>query len=161
MKYLMIMLLVVLLAYPVMAQDETLFGGEDWEFWVRFSNRWRIGHLSEPLVERRIHAANVSTYFRGPRSSGLLTALGLVEEAYPYLASLANKRWAYLLPRMVITELENRDYVKARQYAWSLVRLRPLDIRALGFFGIACTGSYGHLILNIYRRLKTIGQKAR
>ena len=135
--------------------NQTLFGGEEWEFWVRFSSQWRIGYLAEPLIEHRIHTLNTSTYFQETRTTGLLTALELMEKTYPYLKPLAPKRRAFLLRRSIATKIERRAFAEARQDGWKLVQLAPLDIRGLWLVGFAYAGSYGYPILSTYRRIKS------
>ncbi len=134
--------------------NKALFGGEDWEFWVRFSNRCRIGYLSEPLVERRIHNKNTSAYFHHSRSLGLLDALDLVEGAYPHLKPLADQRRSHLLGRALMAELKCYRHVKACRYAWLLVQLKPIDVRTWLLLGLLCTGSYSSLILKTCKWFK-------
>ncbi len=72
--------------------DATLFGGEDWEFWVRFAARFRIGHLGEPLLLRRVHGSNVSRVHAAERAEGKLRALEQMLEAQPQLGPRAARR---------------------------------------------------------------------
>lgn len=40
--------------------DTALFGGEDWDFWVRLSACGYIKHIKSALTNRRVHSENVS-----------------------------------------------------------------------------------------------------
>ncbi len=65
--------------------DVSLFGGEDWEFWVRFAERFAIAHLPESLLQRRLHASNTTRTQATSRSQGRLRALEKLARAHPYL----------------------------------------------------------------------------
>lgn len=80
--------------------DTTLFGGEDWDFWLRFATAGRrIAHLPEPLLERRIHGEATSTARRRQRLDGLYDALDRAIARDPALAPLAAARLETLLRR--------------------------------------------------------------
>jgi glycosyltransferase involved in cell wall biosynthesis len=110
--------------------DTTLFGGEDWEFWVRFSRSYSIAHLAQPLVERRIHSGNTSAVHRRERSIGLLNALAKIEQSQPLPDPLVDERRAGLLRRATISELGVGHHARAREYARSLLGLRPTGLEA-------------------------------
>jgi glycosyltransferase involved in cell wall biosynthesis len=79
--------------------DAALFGGEDWEFWVRFAARFPIAHLAEPLLQRRLHAGNSSRRFAAERASGKLRALESLARSCEWLAPELEARRAELLER--------------------------------------------------------------
>lgn len=80
--------------------DTALFGGEDWEFWVRFACRGlRIAHLAEPLLERRIHPGATSTVRRAERIEGLYRACDLASAREPMLAAIEGQRVEAILRR--------------------------------------------------------------
>ncbi|MBC7234796.1 MAG: glycosyltransferase [Chloroflexi bacterium] len=108
---------------------EDLFGGEDWEFWIRFANTWRIGHIAEPLVEWRLHAINTSSTHITKRISGWMEATRRVAEAYPFLAGACTSRRHQALRRVVRLELTRGQISDARRHVWRLVREVPLDPR--------------------------------
>jgi glycosyltransferase involved in cell wall biosynthesis len=84
--------------------DESLFGSEDWEFWVRFTAAgYGIAHLAEPLVERRLHQRNVSRSYSEERLLELLQASEIVSLTYPNLSDLIPSRKSLLL-RQIITD---------------------------------------------------------
>jgi glycosyltransferase involved in cell wall biosynthesis len=80
--------------------DAALFGGEDWDFWLRFAAAGqRIAHLREPLLERRIHAQATSSARRAERIEGLYRACDLASARDPFLAAHAAARLETLLRR--------------------------------------------------------------
>jgi glycosyltransferase involved in cell wall biosynthesis len=86
--------------------DAGLFGGEDWDFWVRFAARdFRIAHVDEPLLERREHEANVTRRHASERLRGALAAVDLAVERHPELAPLARERRATLLRTDALDQL--------------------------------------------------------
>lgn len=80
--------------------DAQLFGGEDWDFWLRFASAGhRIAHLPKPLLERRVHPGATSTAWRGKRLNGLYEALDRAAARDPELLPLATARLETLLRR--------------------------------------------------------------
>ena len=55
--------------------DSSLFGGEEWEFWIRFSHIYKISHLQDVLVKRRISNLNTSSVYKFERQVNKLIAL--------------------------------------------------------------------------------------
>lgn len=76
--------------------DTSLFGGEDWEFWVRFASQHSVAHVAEILVERRVHDANVSRVHASERTLGKLRALEKRVADQPDLGPLAAARRAQI-----------------------------------------------------------------
>lgn len=80
--------------------DAALFGGEDWDFWVRFASAGRrIAHIPAPLLERRIHPQATSSARRAERIEGLYCACDLAAARDPFLATLVAERLDALLRR--------------------------------------------------------------
>lgn len=80
--------------------DSALFGGEDWDFWVRFASaNHRIAHVAEPLLERRIHPQATSVARLGERIEGLYRACDLASARDPFLATHEVERLEVLLRR--------------------------------------------------------------
>ena len=77
--------------------DETLRGGEDWEFWSRFTAHHRVHHLAEPLLLRRVHGENTVTTQRYLRSLGRLEAWRKLVREQPHVRPLAAHRRRQLL----------------------------------------------------------------
>ena len=80
--------------------DAALFGGEDWDFWLRLAAAdRRIAHLPQPLLERRIHPQATSTARRAERLDGLYRACDLAAARHPFLATAVGERIEALLWR--------------------------------------------------------------
>lgn len=121
--------------------DETLVGGEDWEFWVRFAaSGYRIAHLAEPLVERRIHAGNVSSVHCQARTEGALQALDKLVAMYPILKRLASRRRAHLLRWLASHELQSGDGARIRPQIREIIQLTPKDYRGYALWFLSYLG---------------------
>jgi glycosyltransferase involved in cell wall biosynthesis len=108
--------------------DGTLFGAEDWEFWVRFSALgYHVAHLATPLIERRLHPGNTSN--KPVWKEWHWRATDKVLLAYPDLAELAPRRKASLLRGEIVEALVAGSGRHVRQRARQLVRLMPIDLR--------------------------------
>ena len=108
----------------------TFEGGEDWEFWVRLADRFRIAHLPEVLAQRRVHAENVSRVHALERSAGKLQALEKMKRSYRQIAPLAAAKRGQLLREAALAAASQRRPIQASRYAVSLVahRLRGLFV---------------------------------
>ena len=104
--------------------DTSLFGGEDWEFWVRLADRFPVAHLPEVLTQRRIHARNVSKVHSLDRSDGKLRALEKMKRGYRHIAPLAAAKRGQLLREAVFAAARQRRPVRASRYTLSLVAHR-------------------------------------
>ncbi len=92
--------------------DTELFGGEDWDLWVRLASAGiGIAHLAEPLLERRVHPEATSTARRGDRMDGLYRACQRAVDRAPELAPLRGARLEALLRR----EIESAGGAAARR----------------------------------------------
>jgi len=106
--------------------DTSLFGGEDWEFWVRFAAAGhRVAHLPEALVERRLHPEQVSSARLDERLAGHLAALERVVARRPELADLATPRRAALLRRNAWACVRAGRGADARSHLRELAELGP------------------------------------
>ena len=129
-----------------------LFGGEDWEFWVRFAARFRIGHIPEVLARRRIHAGNTSTSKVLERTSGLLQALSLLEHEQPWVADLCAAKRLELEGRMVLESSQAKHYGDAARAAWRALSVAPLRPVTAAYLGIAMSGPIGRQLVALRRR---------
>lgn len=64
------------------AFDDSLFGGEDEEFIVRFAYKFRIGFINDKLTYRREHNENTSKIMKMVRSFGKYRALKKMHKRY-------------------------------------------------------------------------------
>jgi glycosyltransferase involved in cell wall biosynthesis len=108
--------------------DTSLFGGEDWEFWVRLADRFPIAHLPEVLTLRRVHGGNVSRVHSLERSTGKLQALAKMERGYRHIAPLAGTKRGQLLREAALAAARQGHPLQASRYALVLAahRLRGL-----------------------------------
>ncbi len=133
--------------------DTTLFGGEDWEFWLRFAARGcRVGHLAEPLVLRRIHPDNTTSRYRQTRMENLLKVVDALAGRYPALAPLAPRRKANILSRFLLRELSAGRNREARGWARRFVRAVPGDYRGYIFWFLSYVGPTQRLLRAYLRR---------
>jgi glycosyltransferase involved in cell wall biosynthesis len=115
--------------------DTSLFGGEDWEFWVRLADRFPIAHLPAVLIQRRVHPGNVSRVHSLARSAGKLEALEKMRRRYPHIAPLAAAKRGQLLRDAALAAARQRRLGRAFRYALSL-----LAHRARGLFDPSSRG---------------------
>lgn len=40
--------------------DESITGGDDWDMWIRISEKFEMGYIGKPLVKYRVHKKNIS-----------------------------------------------------------------------------------------------------
>jgi len=126
--------------------DETLAGGEDWEFWVRFAaSGYSLAHLPMPLIDRRLHSGNTS--HQSMWRQGHWRALEKVLLAHPELAELAPQRKVNLLCEEAIAALITGQNAPARQQARQLIRLAPYDWRGYVLLLFSCLGSIPRSLL--------------
>jgi glycosyltransferase involved in cell wall biosynthesis len=104
--------------------DASLFGGEDWEFWVRLADRFSIAHLPAVLTQRRVHPGNVSRVHSLERSAGKLEALEKMRRAYPHIAPLTDAKRGQLLREAAVAATRQRRPGRACRYALSLAAHR-------------------------------------
>jgi len=114
--------------------NESLFGGEDWEFWIRFAYHCNISHIAIPLVERRLHDDNTSQKYRKKRTEGLFKALSIVENQYPDLFKFVKRRRIFLLKRAILDGIERNRDEETLQYLRKLIGLRPLNFISRIFY---------------------------
>ena len=104
--------------------DSSLFGGEDWEFWVRLADRFPIAHLPVVLTQRRVHPGNVSRVHSLERSAGKLEALEKMRRGYRHIAPLAAAKRGQLLREATFAAARQRRLGRASLYALSLMAHR-------------------------------------
>lgn len=90
--------------------DTTLFGGEDWEFWVRYlALGYTIKYKNETLALRRVHGTNTSFTYRVKRLENWLKAAGKIQSKFPRLKNNVNRFYILTYYRTVISCLKRND----------------------------------------------------
>lgn len=129
-----------------------LFGGEDWEFWVRFASRFRVAHLPEVVVERRLHAENTSTSRALERTTGLLEALSILEREEPGVADLCPAKRLELGGRLVLESSQAERYRDAAHAACRMLRSAPWCPVLAAYLGVGLSGPIGRRWVAARRR---------
>lgn len=90
-----------------------LYGGEDWHFWVRFTSNFRITHIDEPLIFRRVHQNNTSSIRLHERLNGQLEALELMVNNHSIPEKLVNYKKKEIISSIIKIELKNANIVNS------------------------------------------------
>ena len=62
--------------------DEVNTGNDDWDMWVRVSERHTLGYIPSPLIKYRLHESNISRTRRRPLDYYRKTRMRMLEGAY-------------------------------------------------------------------------------
>jgi hypothetical protein len=109
--------------------DEKLFGGEDWEFWMRFSNKYTIAHIPEVLIYRRIHSKNVTRVYKSSRSIGKLSAFKKVRNENYGIIKKNIKLKEYWIYSEVIKSLKAQyNFRSTIKYLKEFCKIQPLSV---------------------------------
>lgn len=134
------------------------FGGEDFELWVKFASKFKIGHIQEALVERRIHSMNVSRQFSYSRALGELKTFEQLLHDHPFLLPLSKKRRSSLYRSLVRIGIQNKRPDISRCHARSLVRLNPLHMGSYLRLGMSYSLTLNKIVMRLYRIMKKARQ---
>jgi glycosyltransferase involved in cell wall biosynthesis len=82
--------------------DESITGDDDWDMWIRISEKFRVGYIAEPLVKYRVHGENIS--LRRPKRLAYrrYTKVRILEKAYE------RKKSSWLKIRMLRARAESK-----------------------------------------------------
>lgn len=105
----------------------------DWFFWLELSKRGRIAYNPEPLVEYRVHGANVSVGFRR-RDEELVDFVGAFRASFGPVPRAIEHRLQYYLVRGHERRGDLVDAVRAFALMVSLEPFNPKNISALTHF---------------------------
>lgn len=109
--------------------DEKLFGGEDWEFWLRFSNKFEIAYIPEILIYRRIHSKNVSKVYKSSRCFGKLTALKKIRKENYGITNKNIKQKEYFIYSDVIQSLKTQgNFRSILKYLIEFGKIQPFSV---------------------------------
>ena len=95
--------------------DSSLFGGEEWEFWVRFSYNYDITHIKDIIYEKRVHSEQVSSTHEKERFYGRLEALTKMEKNFNFLTDLSHRKRPIFVRRISKLEIIDGNSKVARE----------------------------------------------
>ena len=108
--------------------DATLFGGEEWEFWVRFSHQYKISHLQDALIKRRVSNLNTSSVYKFERQINKLEALDKMKSAnYISEKNIVNKK-RYSIYKSIIFSGKGKDSIKSTKMVFSHIFKHPFQL---------------------------------
>ncbi len=111
--------------------NTNLFGGEDEDFWIRFSNKFRIGYLNKKLVTRKKHANNTSEVCLPERILGELKVAEERAQDFNYLEDLYPIKEKQLLLSGVRSSLYRKKYKLVRKFFRMIIKKYPTDFYLL------------------------------
>jgi len=109
--------------------DDSLFGGEDWEFWVRFSSKFRIAHISEELFYRRENNLNTSKVYKFERQVSKLEALKKIKKANYFCDKKIIKLKEYQIYKSIIISAKKNEIKKVISILKEFVSLHPFNLK--------------------------------
>lgn len=62
--------------------DESITGDDDWDMWIRISEKFRAGHIEKPLVKYRVHGENISLVRPKRLAYRRYTKMRILEKTY-------------------------------------------------------------------------------
>lgn len=62
--------------------DESISGNDDWDMWIRISEKFKMGYIDKPLVKYRVHGKNISLTRPNRLDHGSKVKILLFEKAY-------------------------------------------------------------------------------
>lgn len=62
--------------------DESITGDDDWDMWIRISERFGMGYIGKPLVKYRVHKGNISLLRPKRLDRGRYMKMRILEKTY-------------------------------------------------------------------------------
>ena len=62
--------------------DERITGSDDWDMWIRISEKFEMGYIGKPLVKHRVHGGNISLTRPKRLDHWRYTRMRILEKAY-------------------------------------------------------------------------------
>ena len=62
--------------------DESITGDDDWDMWIRISEKFEMGYMDKPLVKYRVHGENISLTRPKRLDRGRYIKMRILEKAY-------------------------------------------------------------------------------
>lgn len=95
--------------------DESLFGSDDYEFWLRIAGEYGFEYIDEPLAQKRLHGENASTNLDQMVKDRRRIAERYVNE-YPFLQEYYARHLAYIRLDAARQAFKNAEYYRGMRY---------------------------------------------
>lgn len=121
--------------------DESLYGADDYEFWLRIAEDYQFQYVPEVMAYKRTHDANASDSFERMNRDKLTIACRYLDQ-YSYLRPLEDAKLAQIMSSYARNYYGQRSYVQALRYISRSLRYdwrRPGEYLLLvrNFIGLA------------------------
>ena len=83
--------------------DESITGDDDWDMWIRVSEKFGIGYVEKPLVKYRVHGENISLMRLKRLAYRRYTTIRILEKAYE-----RRKNSFWLKPKVLRAKVERK-----------------------------------------------------
>lgn len=103
--------------------DESLYGADDYEFWLRIAEDYRFRYLPGGVATRRVHETNSSDRFERMNADKEAIAERYLE-AYPYLEPLRDRKYHQIATHYARNYAADGDYRRALCYDLQALRRR-------------------------------------
>lgn len=114
--------------------DEDLYGVDDYEFWLRIAEDYRIKYCPGVVAAKRVHESNTSDRFEQMNEDKMIIAKRYLRK-YPYLRPLQDRKFHEIMNHYARNYADTGDYTQAIQYdlkALNHVKTSPTDYLRLG-----------------------------
>ena len=126
--------------------NETLLASQDWDMWLRISEKYEVNYISEPLVRVYLHKNERISTNPNKKISGLVQIFELNKEyivSHPHVYYLKKKE---LIPYYISAD----NIIQGWKILFEILKLEPYNIRSnITSFFIATWGTYKKIKLRI------------
>jgi len=106
--------------------DESLFGWDDFEFWMRVANRFKIEYIKLPLTKKRVHQESTNVVSKIRLFEDAKKAIDKVCEIHPFLKKYKRRRLANLYYGYGLNFLYSNEINIGRKYLLKASEFYPL-----------------------------------
>jgi len=133
--------------------DEKLIGGaDDYEFFMRLANNYRLKYIDYPLAIRRLHKDNFSKMERFFKDE--IFILEKTIKRQPQLQELKKIKLAKLYYRLGRDYQIQENFYKAEKQFSKAIKFNPWDVKYLLIFIFCLLGRFGNWLLNMKTKIK-------
>lgn len=118
--------------------DESLWGGEDWDFWMRIAFRRRIIALPDQLTLYRMHSEQVhrkKTKMQAAKLSVMNKALDRAKNERPDMLNCVRRNYCRVLRHIAAETHEDDDTAEALDYLKRAISVWPYSIQTYALWG--------------------------